>query len=127
MIFSQVVSMAISIASILMMPLDAASRSSKHGGLPMEVLWYTVFIAQAALAVIIIPFAYFYYSAYDPDKKCAHLQTIHCVHPSEFPICLFYQERTVFACFEVQHILLARLCYTVRSFVYTDRHCGCPR
>jgi len=64
-----VVSLSLAIASVLMLPMDAASRNSQYDGIPTEVLWYTVFIAEAALVVIIIPFSYFYYSAYDPEKE----------------------------------------------------------
>jgi hypothetical protein len=34
----------------------------------MDVLIITIYIMIGALSVIIIPFAYFFYSSYDPEK-----------------------------------------------------------
>lgn len=64
----QVLSLSLAVASILMMPLDSASRNSTFGGLPMDVLIITFYIMIGSLVVLIIPFAYFFYSSYDPEK-----------------------------------------------------------
>ena len=61
--------MTTAIISIMMMPLDVANRGSTHGGIPMDALWITIYIVIAVLVVLIIPWAYFYYTAYDPEKK----------------------------------------------------------
>lgn len=50
-----------------MLPLDVAN--SKTGGFPMTVLWLVVYITMAALLIVVIPFAAFYYEGdeYDED------------------------------------------------------------
>lgn len=65
----QVLGLTTAIASIMMMPLDVANRGSSHGGIPMDALWICVYIVIAVLVVLIIPFAYFYYTNYDPEKR----------------------------------------------------------
>lgn len=65
----QVLGLTSAIASIMMMPLDVASGNSTRGGIPMDALWISVYIVIAVLVVILIPFAYFYYTNYDPEKK----------------------------------------------------------
>ena len=57
------------IVSIMMLPLDVANRGSTHGGIPMDALWITIYIVIAVLVVLLIPWAYFYYTNYDPEKK----------------------------------------------------------
>jgi LMBR1 domain-containing protein 1 len=52
--------------SILMLPLDVANTPthiSGGGGFPMEELWLAVYIIIAAMVVVVIPFAIFYYEA----------------------------------------------------------------
>jgi hypothetical protein len=67
----QVTSLSLAISSVLLMPLDAASRNSPWGGLPMEAIWIELFAVTSVLVVLIIPFAYFYYLTYDGDKGYA--------------------------------------------------------
>jgi LMBR1 domain-containing protein 1 len=64
-----VLGLTTAITSIMMMPLDVANRGSKNGGIPMDALWITIYIVIAVLVVLVIPWAYFYYTAYDPEKK----------------------------------------------------------
>lgn len=64
-----VLGLTTAIVSIMMMPLDVANRGSTHGGIPMDALWITIYIVIAVLVVLVIPWAYFYYTAYDPEKK----------------------------------------------------------
>lgn len=51
--------------SILMLPLDVANGTT--GGFPMAQLWLAVYIVIAAMVVIIIPFAIFYYESEEVD------------------------------------------------------------
>lgn len=61
--------MAVTISSVLMLPLDVASAgATASGGIPMDILWLCTYICIAALVVVVIPFTYFYYESYDPDK-----------------------------------------------------------
>jgi hypothetical protein len=54
---------------VLLQPLDNGSRNSPWGGLPMDVIYIEYYVITAVLVFLIIPFAYFFYGAYDPDKK----------------------------------------------------------
>jgi len=57
--------------SVLMMPMDVANQRTKRpdqAGIPMDILWQIVFISMAVLAFI-VPFAFFYYEAEDPDSS----------------------------------------------------------
>ena len=56
--------------SILLLPLDVANRSACadsivlsacNFALPMEILWYTVYMAMFVMMVAIVPFTLFYY------------------------------------------------------------------
>lgn len=58
----------------MMLPLDVANRESTYGGIPMETLWITIYIMIAVLVILIIPWAYNYYTAYDPEKKSYELR-----------------------------------------------------
>jgi hypothetical protein len=49
-----------------MLPLDVAN--SKVGGFPMAILWLIVYITMAALVVVVIPFAAFYYEGDEYDE-----------------------------------------------------------
>lgn len=52
-----------------MLPLDVAnSGNGRDGGFPMTTLWLVVYIMMAALIVVIIPFAAFYYEADEYDE-----------------------------------------------------------
>ena len=53
---------------VLMLPLDVANRSAA-GGLPMDVLWQTLYITVAVMCIGIVPFLMFYYEAWDPESK----------------------------------------------------------
>lgn len=47
-----------------MLPLDVGNQR-ESGHLPMKDLWYAVYALDAAMCVIIIPFAIFYYEGED--------------------------------------------------------------
>ena len=49
-----------------MLPLDVANGTT--GGFPMAVLWQVILIVMAAMAVVIIPFAMFYYEGDEYDE-----------------------------------------------------------
>jgi len=51
---------------VLMLPLDVANQ--RVGGFPMTVLWLVVYITMAALVVVVIPFAAFYYEGDEYDE-----------------------------------------------------------
>lgn len=62
--------------SILMLPLDVANRNACQNQvvngtcnltLPMKELWYIVYIVDAVLVFLIIPFTVFFYEA-DQEK-----------------------------------------------------------
>jgi len=64
--------------SVLLLPLDVANRaacdqeivvSACDLTLPMEELWYFVYLTNAALVALVIPFTIFYYDA-DEDYSC---------------------------------------------------------
>lgn len=52
-----------------MLPLDVASRGSKYGGIPMDILWIAVYIVTFLITIILAPFAYFLYENWDPDNN----------------------------------------------------------
>lgn len=53
-----------------MLPLDVANgNTSGGGGFPMGTLWLIVFIAMAALIVVVIPFATFFYEGDEYDES----------------------------------------------------------
>jgi len=57
--------------NVLMMPMDVANERTKspnETGIPMTQLWLAIYIIIAILAFV-VPFAYFYYEAEDPDSK----------------------------------------------------------
>lgn len=55
--------------SILLLPFDVANRSfDGHLDQVIAILWQVVYVAVAVYVTAIIPFAYFYYEAYDPSK-----------------------------------------------------------
>lgn len=55
-------SLTLTQCSVLLPPLDIANG---NGGIPMDIIWYVVFYLQAAMVIVIIPYAIFYYAAYD--------------------------------------------------------------
>jgi LMBR1 domain-containing protein 1 len=76
------VGLTVAILSILMLPADVANRQACrravysgacHLTLPMKTLWIVVYIVDAVLVFLVIPFAMFYYEG-DQDK-CAPLLT----------------------------------------------------
>jgi hypothetical protein len=54
--------------NILLLPFDVAN-SRTNGGIPMPVIWEAFYVILAVLAVVILPFALFYYEAEDPDQS----------------------------------------------------------
>lgn len=74
-----VLGLTVAAISILMLPADVANRQAcRHAlyngacnlTLPMKTLWLTVYIADAVLVFLVIPFAMFYYEG-DQDKSVA--------------------------------------------------------
>eukprot|EP00026_Physarum_polycephalum_P004163 Phypoly_transcript_04180.p1 GENE.Phypoly_transcript_04180~~Phypoly_transcript_04180.p1 ORF type:complete len:532 (+),score=77.32 Phypoly_transcript_04180:116-1711(+) len=61
-----VLSLSLCCFSVLMLPLDVANQ--RVGGFPMTVLWLVVYITMAALVVVVIPFAAFYYEGDEYDE-----------------------------------------------------------
>lgn len=75
--FVVVLGLSVAVISILMLPADVANRQacrhSIYNGacqltLPMKDLWLAVYIADAILVFLVIPFAIFYYEG-DQDKS----------------------------------------------------------
>lgn len=71
-----VLGLSVAMISILMLPADVANRhacvnsvytGACHLTLPMKELWYTVYILDAVLVFLVIPFAIFYYEG-DQEK-----------------------------------------------------------
>ena len=74
--FPQVVGLSLSQLAVLMLPADVANNASCNlavlngvcsATLPMQTLWYIVWITSATFVFIIIPFAIFYYEG-DEDR-----------------------------------------------------------
>jgi len=58
-----VLGLSLAAFSILMLPLDVANTHGAGGGFPMDELWLAIYIIIAAMVVVVIPFAIFYYEA----------------------------------------------------------------
>ncbi|TVU12868.1 hypothetical protein EJB05_46534, partial [Eragrostis curvula] len=76
-----VLGLTVAILSILMLPADVANRQACkravyngacHLTLPMKTLWIVVYIVDAVLVFLVIPFAMFYYEG-DQDKYRSRL------------------------------------------------------
>ncbi|EGC35822.1 hypothetical protein DICPUDRAFT_54958 [Dictyostelium purpureum] len=52
--------------SVLMLPLDVANNGGQ-GGFPMETLWIVVYIITGCFAIVICPFAMFFYESEEAD------------------------------------------------------------
>lgn len=65
--FVVVIGLSLACFSILMLPLDVGN-SDTNGGFPMHTLWQVVYIMMAAMAVVIVPFAMFYYEGEEYDE-----------------------------------------------------------
>ena len=72
-----VLGITVAVLSILMLPADVANRQTcKHAAyngacaliLPMKTLWLVVYILDAVLVFLVIPFTMFYYEG-DQDKS----------------------------------------------------------
>lgn len=61
------VGMWLSMAVILMLPLDIAN-ADVQGALPMEILWQVVLVVAIVWSVLVIPFAQLYYEGEDPTN-----------------------------------------------------------
>lgn len=61
----------LSFASLLVLPYDVAVTSSNSSGVNVALLWQIVYIAEAILIAVMVPFAFFYYEGEtdesDPD------------------------------------------------------------
>lgn len=67
---SQILCLLIAECTVLLLPLDVANRSgivgcgfwnNECGGLDLTLVWQIVYIIVAALVVVVIPYAIFYY------------------------------------------------------------------
>lgn len=54
---------------MLVLPLDVANRSV-DGGYDMVVLWQILYLAAVIWVIVIVPFAMFYYEAYEEERSC---------------------------------------------------------
>jgi LMBR1 domain-containing protein 1 len=69
-----VVGLSLASVSTLLLPFDVANRkdpatmSDWGGGLDVDLMWQIIFWSVASLVFVIIPFATFYYEAFDPDQ-----------------------------------------------------------
>jgi LMBR1 domain-containing protein 1 len=81
--FVVVLGITVAVLSILMLPADVANRQAcrkaVYNGacsltLPMKTLWLVVYIVDAVLVFLVIPFAMFFYEG-DQDKYLAPLST----------------------------------------------------
>jgi LMBR1 domain-containing protein 1 len=57
-----ITSLTLTQLSVLLPPLDIANG---NGGIPMDIIWYVVFYIQTGMVILVIPYAIFYYAAYD--------------------------------------------------------------
>lgn len=72
--------------NVLLLPYDVANRfdpevaNSAGGGIDVVLMWQIVLWAIAAFTFVIVPFAIFYYEAYDPDQGnvCNQLKPAVC-------------------------------------------------
>eukprot|EP00823_Brevimastigomonas_motovehiculus_P003907 TRINITY_DN2476_c0_g1_i1.p1 TRINITY_DN2476_c0_g1~~TRINITY_DN2476_c0_g1_i1.p1 ORF type:complete len:511 (+),score=119.48 TRINITY_DN2476_c0_g1_i1:249-1781(+) len=55
--------MFISFATVLVLPYDVANSRGQGGGLRVDVMWYILYFAIAAMVFWVVPFAFFYYEA----------------------------------------------------------------
>lgn len=62
-----VLGLSLACFSVLMLPLDVGNANS-HGGFPMATLWLVIYIIMAVFAVVIVPFAMFYYEGDEYDE-----------------------------------------------------------
>ncbi|KAN0021958.1 hypothetical protein ACTFIU_004104 [Dictyostelium citrinum] len=61
-----ILGLTLAATSILMLPLDVANEGGK-GGFPMDILWIVIYIAVAVFAIVICPFAMFFYESEEAD------------------------------------------------------------
>ncbi|KAH9599557.1 LMBR1-like membrane protein [Trypanosoma melophagium] len=77
-----VIGMVMSVAVILLLPLDAANATDPtvpnkyHNTLNTFLMWQIVLWITAVMAVVVVPFVLFFYEAYDPDKNSPVRQII---------------------------------------------------
>lgn len=67
-----------------MLPLDVGNTDT-NGGFPMQKLWQAIYIIMAAWAVVIVPFAMFYYEGDEYDESGYvdnPLAWLFCIHKS---------------------------------------------
>lgn len=51
---------------MLVLPYDVANSRGDGGGLDIDILWQMIFIVDAVLLVLVIPYAFFFYES-EPD------------------------------------------------------------
>lgn len=73
-----ILSMSLACFMVLLLPFDIANRedpakmalwSNGGGGIDVAMIWRIFLWSSVVLVVLVIPFAMFWYEAYDPDKK----------------------------------------------------------
>ncbi|EFA76389.1 hypothetical protein PPL_10154 [Heterostelium album PN500] len=60
------VRISLATTSILMLPLDVANKGGT-GGFPMDTMWLAIYIIIAVFAIVIVPFAIFFYESDEAD------------------------------------------------------------
>merc|ERR1719265_1948172 len=71
--------------TVLMLPFDVAVSGYGDGHREsMEILWQVMYMLLAVLLILVIPFALFYYEAWDPDRDNRHQMVQAC----QFQACL---------------------------------------
>lgn len=63
-----IVGLTLTELNILLLPFDVANTRT-NGGIPMTIIWEVFYIILAVVAVVVLPFAVFYYEAEDPDSS----------------------------------------------------------
>jgi len=63
--------LTLAFSQILIIPLDASNSRGYGAGLRLDLLWQIVLIGVAAFAIILAPFALFFYEADDEKSFCS--------------------------------------------------------
>ena len=56
-------------AQVLMLPLDVSNNRSFGGGIDMKLFWFIIYVATAAMVLVVIPTLTAFYEA-DPEWTC---------------------------------------------------------
>jgi LMBR1 domain-containing protein 1 len=71
--------LCMSLSIVLLLPFDIATRVDETkleytSGIDTELMWQVILWMALVLVLVVIPFAIFYYEAYDPDKPYVQIQ-----------------------------------------------------